>query len=45
MGNYISNQFTNQDNIENNKCLICWEQATKENTIHKMKHIISPLYF
>ena len=25
MGNYISNQVINQDNIENNKCLICWE--------------------
>ena len=25
MGNYISNQSTNQDTIENNKCLICWE--------------------
>jgi len=25
MGNYISNQTTNQDTIENNKCLICWE--------------------
>jgi hypothetical protein len=49
--NQINNKLTNniltnkKQHISNNnqeeiiQCLICWEQATKENTIHKMKHI------
>ena len=35
----IYNNETNNEKEDIIQCLICWEQATKENTIHKMKHI------
>jgi len=45
----INNELTNNNLIYNNQtnnekediiqCLICWEQATNQNKIHKMKHI------
>ena len=37
--NLIYNNQTNNEKEDIIQCLICWEQATNQNKIHKMKHI------
>ena len=45
INNELTNNKLNYNNDTNNEkediiqCLICWEQATKQNKVHKMKHI------
>ena len=45
INNELTNNKLNYNNDTNNEkediiqCLICWEQATNQNKVHKMKHI------